>query len=239
MMPLTREQLSELKNAADVVVKQLFREPGFLKTITEIISNEIVKNLKQQLASYEKKVDKLESHVRDLKESHKNDLKNLNDKVDLLNAKCGDSTVASQSPMQIISEIAEIKQRENNLLLFGIPEDADDQEAVVEDVLRIVVPGFDISGSKMHRLGRPSPGKCRPIKIIMPDSCNHSVFIKNNKKIRTIEKFKDVYIKPDMTIMQREHLLRLRRELKERHDSGEQNLIIKYKNGFPFITKKN
>lgn len=238
-MPLTREQISELKAAADAVIKQLFSEPNFLKTITERVSNEIVKNLKQQLTSYEKKVDKLESHVRDMKEAHKNDLMNLNDKIDLLHSRMSDSTVASQNPMQIISKIEEIKHRENNLLVFGIPEDTVDQGIAVEDVIRTIVPSFNIAGSRMHRLGRPSSGKNRPIKIIMTDISNHSVLIKSNKKLQAVDRFKNVYIKPDMTVMQREHLMRLRRELKERLDSGEQDCIIRYKNGFPFITKKN
>ncbi|KAG5884364.1 hypothetical protein JTB14_003312 [Gonioctena quinquepunctata] len=123
--------------------------------------------------------------------------------------------------------------------MFGIPEDNTDQEAIVKDVVNIIIPDIEMAGSKIHRLGKPSAGKTRPLKIIMPDSSKHSQLIRNNKKIQAVDRFKNVYIKPDQTVMQRGLFIRLRQELRERQESGESDLIIKYRNGFPFITKKN
>ncbi|KAG5899398.1 hypothetical protein JTB14_020220 [Gonioctena quinquepunctata] len=237
-MPLTRDQLCELKSAADVIIKQLFKDETFLKTITDSVSNEIMKNLKQQLSSFEKKVETLEADINVLTEANKKVVKNLNDKIDLLNAKTSDCTGLSYNPLQIISEITEIKQRENNLLVFGILESALDSDAV-KDVIRTVVPDFEMTGSKTYRLGKPSQEKNRPIRIIMPNNNHHSLLIKNNRKIQAVDQFKDIYIKPDQTVLQREHLIRLRQERKNRQDLGEQDLIIRYKNGIPVIAKKN
>ncbi|KAG5885920.1 hypothetical protein JTB14_032936 [Gonioctena quinquepunctata] len=152
-MPLTRDQLCELKSAADVIIKQLFKDETFLKTITDSVSNEIMKNLKQQLSSFEKKVETLEADINVLTEANKKVVKNLNDKIDLLNAKTSDCTGLSYNPLQIISEITEIKQRENNLLVFGILESALDSDAV-KDVIRTVVPDFEMTGSKTYRLAQ-------------------------------------------------------------------------------------
>ncbi|KAG5883634.1 hypothetical protein JTB14_025137 [Gonioctena quinquepunctata] len=90
-MPQTREQISELKNIAEIVIKQLFKEPYFIKQITDSVSNEIAKSVKQQLATFEKKVDELKSNIQDVKKEHEKAVKKLNDKIDLLSAKVNDS----------------------------------------------------------------------------------------------------------------------------------------------------
>ncbi|KAG5892319.1 hypothetical protein JTB14_012159 [Gonioctena quinquepunctata] len=90
-MPQTREQISELKNIAEIVIKQLFKEPYFIKQITDSVSNEIAKSVKQQLATFEKKVDELKSNIHDVKKEHKKVVKKLNDEIDLLSAKVNDS----------------------------------------------------------------------------------------------------------------------------------------------------
>ncbi|KAG5867208.1 hypothetical protein JTB14_012514 [Gonioctena quinquepunctata] len=173
-MPQTREQISELKNSAGIVIKQLFKEPYFIKQITDSVSNEIAKSVKQQLATFEKKVDELKSNIHDVKKEHEKVVKKLNDKIDSLSAKINDSSVAFQNLMQIISEITEIKQRENNMIMFGIPEDNTDQEAIVKDVVKIIIPDFEMTGSKIHRLGKPTAGKTTPLKMIMPDRARNT-----------------------------------------------------------------
>ncbi|KAG5888126.1 hypothetical protein JTB14_019897 [Gonioctena quinquepunctata] len=227
-MPQTREQINELKNSAKIVIKQLFKEPYFIEQITDSMSNEIAKSVKQQLDTFEKKVDELKSNIHDVEIEHGKVVKKLNDKIDLLSAKVNDSSVAFQNPIQIISEITEIKQQENNIIMFGIPEDDTDQDAIVKDVVKIIIPDFEMTGSKIHRLGKPSAGKTRPLKIIMPTSSKHSQLIRNNKKIQAVDRFRDVYIKPDQTVMQRELFIRLRQELRERQesDSTEVGYII-------------
>ncbi|KAG5874504.1 hypothetical protein JTB14_025782 [Gonioctena quinquepunctata] len=55
----------------------------------------------------------------------------------------------------------------------------------------------------------------------MPDSSKHSQLIGDNKKIQAVDRFKDVYIKPDQTVMQRELYIRMRQELRERQESSE------------------
>ncbi|KAG5873685.1 hypothetical protein JTB14_026578 [Gonioctena quinquepunctata] len=89
-MPQTREQIGELKNSAGIVIKQLFKEPYFIKQITDSVSNEIAKSVKQQLATFEKKVDELKSNIHDVKKEHEKVVKTLNDKIDLLSAKIND-----------------------------------------------------------------------------------------------------------------------------------------------------
>ncbi|KAG5873686.1 hypothetical protein JTB14_026579 [Gonioctena quinquepunctata] len=78
-----------------------------------------------------------------------------------------------------------------------------------------------MTGSKIHRLGKPTAGETRPLEINMPDSSKHSQLIGNNKKIQAVDRFKDVYIKPDQTVMQRELFIRMRQELRKRQESGE------------------
>ncbi|KAG5884363.1 hypothetical protein JTB14_003311 [Gonioctena quinquepunctata] len=81
-MPQTREQISESKNIAEIVIKQLFKEPYFIKQITDSVSNEIAKSVKQQLATFEKKVDELKSNIQDVKKEHEKVVKKLNDKIE-------------------------------------------------------------------------------------------------------------------------------------------------------------
>ncbi|KAG5880200.1 hypothetical protein JTB14_018062 [Gonioctena quinquepunctata] len=109
--------------------------------------------------------------------------------------------------------------------MIAIPEDNTDQEARVKDVVKIIIPDIEMTGSKIHRLEKPSAGKTRLLKIIMPDSSKHSQLIRKNKKIQAVDRFKNVYIKPHQTVMQRELFIILRQELRERQESGE-NLVI-------------
>lgn len=109
---------------------------------------------------------------------------------------------------------------------------------IVRDIITNIIPNVNMNNPQMHRLGKRFPGKSRPIKLTLPNKADIPLLIKNNKTLQNNEKFRSVYIRPDQTVRQRDYFLTLRRELMERQKCGENDIMIKYRNGHPHIVKK-
>lgn len=237
-MPLTREQLSEVKNATDVMVKTICGDKAFIKRLVDSVSSGILEILGEKLGVLEKKVDTLNNDMRHMRLSHEKEIKTLNDKIEQLEQMTLNSPRDSTHTIQILEEIGEIKRRENNVVIFGVPEDEDDPVVIVRDIITNIIPNVNMNNPQVHRLGKRFPGKTRPIKLTLPNKADIPLLIKNNKTLQNNEKFRNVYIRPDQTVRQRDYFLTLRRELMERQKSGENDIMIKYRNGHPHIVKK-
>ncbi|KAG5883638.1 hypothetical protein JTB14_025141 [Gonioctena quinquepunctata] len=103
--------------------------------------------------------------------------------------------------------------RKNNVLLFGIPEDVSSLKDFVLDAASSIK---GVRGSQVIRLGRFSTDKSRPAKLTLPKKLDVPVLIKNSKHLKSTEKYKGIYIRPDQTAMQRDHYLNIRKELNQR-----------------------
>lgn len=83
-MPLTRQQLSEAKNATDVMVKTICGDKAFIKRLVDSVSSGILEILGEKLGVLEKKVDTLNNDMRNMRLSHEKEIKTLNDKIEQL-----------------------------------------------------------------------------------------------------------------------------------------------------------
>lgn len=142
----------------------------------------------------------------------------------------------------ILSEINDRRSRACNILLHGLEESAvtaanpDDTSLVisrVRDILLTVHPS-NYDNVKVCRLGKPTSGICRPLRITLPSPDLVIAVLKATSKYSGPYKFSN-----DRTIMQREHLRTLRSQLDMRVQSGETNLTIRYVNGVPKIVHRS
>lgn len=122
-----------------------------------------------------------------------------------------------------ISEWNRRRMRENNIVVFGIPETTSEriEERVEGDRIRIkeILDTCEISDGqvkieKIIRLGKSRMDKKRPILVKFTDSETKIELYRNIKKLRDDDKFKEIQIKNDMTKLERDRELALYRESK-------------------------
>lgn len=140
---------------------------------------------------------------------------------------------------ETIAEMEERKNRSKNILLFNIPESTatlqsdciNDDLSQVTNILK-KVDNVDTTNLQMYRLGRKSTEKTRPIKIILSD-VNQAKLVLMKKSIHSNNN--TIKIKHDLTVLQRQQISSLWKELENRQNNGEANLSIKYINSTPKI----
>lgn len=140
-----------------------------------------------------------------------------------------------------VREVQERELRKKNLIIFGIAEivSSPRPERIALDlskskeVISSVDASIPLGNIACHRVGKYSPEKKRPIKVILENPEDAFKVIKQKSKLAG-----DIYIKTDMTKLQRDYLLKVTTQLKERQSAGEADIIIKYVRGVPTIVKK-
>ncbi|KAJ3663951.1 hypothetical protein Zmor_008164 [Zophobas morio] len=146
----------------------------------------------------------------------------------------------------IVQEITEREKRKCNIVLFGVAEQPphftkdqrqEEDKGIVGDIMKEVGSNIQTTNSKIHRLGRYSENnpRPRPIKVILSNEMEAHDIIQKAKKIKSVERFKDIFLSYDKTPRQIDYYKKIKQELTERTAKGEANLRIRYSNGVPRI----
>lgn len=150
----------------------------------------------------------------------------------------------------IVAEINERNKRKRNLIIYGISEHsngtdedrAKSDKVKTTDLLKFLVPtmmeneNYDI---KPIRLGIVKSNRPRPIKVILRNDQMVNNVIQNAKKLKNNHNFGRVSVAFDRTPKEYSHYVKLKSELQERQNAGEQNLKIKYVNSIAKIVTLN
>lgn len=204
------EQLKDITSTT----AQLIKENEILKTqITSL--NTIVKNNEEKITSLQIEVNQLKSN-----------------------------TATSQLPTlstaydEAIIEIQDRAERSKNIIIVGIPEQTcvNPTERLELDVIKAHTVIKSIfpecpETKKVLRLGKYESHKNRPIKVCF----NSQEIVKTILRIKSNLKQDGIRIFSDQTPYQQKFILNLKKELHQRQESGEKNLIIKYIKGTPKI----
>lgn len=134
------------------------------------------------------------------------------------------------------------KMRECNLVLYQVKEsnkvngkdrEADDRSAC-EKIFKEGIGEEDFQIKSIYRLGRKienernSSSKPRPLLVRLENSDQKWQILRNAKKLgRSTSDMKKCIVAPDLTIKEREADRKLRGELKERRDRGEEGWVIR------------
>jgi hypothetical protein len=143
---------------------------------------------------------------------------------------------ASLNQENIFAEINDRQSRSCNVILFNLPEtesNADDKLCISNIFRQIDVTVVPIN---VLRLGKSS-NKNRPTRVTLP--CQYDVFeiLKNKRKLKNINDFKNITISTDRTLIQRNHFKSVIDELNARKNAGKNGLFIKYINNLPVVSK--
>lgn len=147
----------------------------------------------------------------------------------------------------LVRETKERIQRENNVIIYGVPENlVDDDVSTVESIFKSVghTGGVPVQSGAVTRLGVSGGRKPRPIRVVCSDLSAVRSVLKHKNKLRDTRDFKNIYINRDETLYQRNLYSKCKESLRSRTDSGETGLRIKYVNGVPTVvsagvTQKN
>ena len=133
---------------------------------------------------------------------------------------------------ELLMEVEERQRRRDYLIVFGLLEkgtgsveerkrrDADSFKSLLQE---IGIP--DLVPKEVVRIGKVSDTRPRLLRVRCSDFEAKMAILRAARNLRSSKNFKNVYINPDRTRMQREKNGELRRELRERRNAGEKVVI--------------
>lgn len=236
---LNKHPLNNLQSKFDTISMQMAAIITKLDDLSSITKD--ISSIKSQLVQVNEKLSNIEPRITD----SENRIKSLEDEVlGLKNCKESGSNVES-----VLEEINDRERRSRNVIIYNLPESAsstisvriDHDKNLISKLTNVLCTTNPVTIFKSYRIGRSSKNKIRPLKVIFKDSGCVMDFCKNfdQKSLPDLDpNLKNVSVSRDRTPNERKHLFDLRAALKDRTESGETDLTIKYINGTPKIVKQ-
>lgn len=221
-----------------------------------------IRNLTAAVVNLTDKVDDIKKN--DLAEINRN-MKAVNSRLEMIENRISESEKRIESlevkmealetsepsvptcPEDIIGEIEDRSKRARNIIIHNLPESTsrDIQTRIssdkdkLENLFQSVNFETDMNTVKLHRIGKASKDKSRPMKVILnsPSEANSCMELFTPALKGTDPSLSALGVTRDKTIRERQYLNKLRDELDKRTHNGEENLTIKYRNGIPVIMK--
>lgn len=129
-----------------------------------------------------------------------------------------------------VNESIEIEKRKKNVVIHGIPET--DGERDVDVALEIFETGLRLDGGRhierTMRIGRVRSEKPRPLRIQLHSEDGKKEILSRARNLKDNEKFKRMFITPDLTRKQQVVDKELRMKLKEIRENGETQARIRF-----------
>nr|CAH7735247.1 unnamed protein product [Callosobruchus chinensis] len=149
---------------------------------------------------------------------------------------------------EVVTEINERQKRKSNIIIFNLEEQAQSKppaeraeldKTAVNNILRFVVPNFNLRNMKPVRLGLFSTTKKKPVKLVLENSDQVRNMVINGKKLKDSNTYRNIIIAPDRTKRQLDYFKSVKQELLQRMNAGETNIRIKFFNDVPKIVSSN
>lgn len=192
----------------------------------------------EKVTQLSNKFDHLAETISMLKEENnmlKEKIINLDERI--LQLENNISTNNFTTDEKVFQETIDRQARSCNIILFNLSEsDENNDEIRIKDLLTVMKS--NIENFSFNRLGKPTSlqaDKPRPIKIKLRDQSDVFYLLRSQKQLQSSSTWKEIRLSSDRTMMQREHMSNLRKELQQRREKGENNIIIKYIKGIPKI----
>ena len=239
----SQEDLKRTQKQGDETAKKLEKLKGEVDALKGYMDKRRAENeaFLGEVSELRKEVKILDQKIPGA--SYADALKNLEKKVDTI--KKGPEVKVGESEVELtLFEMKERERRAGNILFFGVEESkkTNPEEKVKDekDMVSTLFTQMNLSlppTAKIFRLGRETPDKKRPIKVVLASSHEAWKALKNKKILE--QNAHGVYIKADQTETQRKYLKQVIAELENQKKAGRQNIIIKYINGIPKIIEKH
>jgi hypothetical protein len=153
---------------------------------------------------------------------------NLSQKVDTLPALIEEKLSSTRASLkeEIVTEILEVKRRENNLVISGLRSDPSisDEMIVIQLLKAIKAPG-DIQLAACKRIGRQVNDKPALLLVSLRDQNQVRASLGSARNLRSLSQYTGVFISPDRTKNEQEQHKKLRADLRIRRERGENVMI--------------
>jgi len=128
----------------------------------------------------------------------------------------------------------------NNFMIFNVPPSANENSqtlnVMVDDLFQDLA--IQCPYTSVKRIG-PVGSRPRPIVVQLNSQTNVHMVLKSKRKLRNFERWNNIWINEDLTLMQQKQLSGLRSELKRLHDSGDYGWVIRNSYGSPKLVRTN
>jgi len=246
-----KTQLEESHNAFEVKISELVTAVEGIKVkneekrATEIVDRAVTeKNIEDKISQDVKKkmqteIKRMENSLKiQLEESHKNfedknsELVTTVEGIRMITEEKKVTDIVDQAVTEKLKEEEDRKLRSNRFIVFGIVEEEGiesaervehDKKLITELLTSLKV--HDKGIQSFTRLGKKKETGNRPLLITATDDRVKWQVISRAKMLRDMEdKWKGVYIVPDLTINERKTEAVLRATLREKRDESSKNL---------------
>ena len=218
------------KEAFDYVIKNNHRMTWSCECTPE--AAEVIRSYYRLM----KKVDKLENNlheelkeVKEMIEANRLEISKLKANSQADNNSENVLPQIQHQPHTIIRELEERERRQNNLIIFGIPEntseDFHERQASDENAVKKICEDIDVKIEetdivKSFRLGKKLSGKNRPLLTNFSIPEKKREVLKNKKRL--FEVSPSIKIAPDCTPQQREHDKKVYEEIKPKNNEEQE-----------------
>ena len=221
------QNASEMREIKTLLQDHLKETKKVMTDLEDKIYTNVNKIVEEKFCQYTKTQEKLETMVKEVKAVELN----IEEKI-------------KQEVKQQLENKNEKESKQNNLIILRLPEQETEDpteeyhkdEVVVKKIFETTNPELKaemervLKENKIVRLGKRKADKTkpRPIKITLPDSEMKKQIFRGCKNLRDSD-YKNISVQNDLTFEEREANFKLRQELKERKDKGEDVCIFRGK----------
>jgi len=129
-----------------------------------------------------------------------------------------------------VEDAADVERRKYNIVILGVKESEEETEDD-EVVTGILGSGLHVDPVRnvdnVMRIGRKTKGRHRAIRVKIKSIDSKNEIMKGAKELKECEKFKGVYIQPDLSLAQQKTDKELWDEVKRLRNAGETDVEIK------------
>ena len=186
-----------------------------IRSLIEASKNEIIASVRSEIQSLKESVLSLTVRVEKLEEENVKLKNQQQQQVPILPLDL-DNTCS-----EMVNEFQQRERRKLNIIIVGAPEQATgsiserkafDQEQCSELFDSIGLSRCNIKD--ISRIGKLSTERRRLLRVTLFDEEDKRFLITHSRKLRHVDKFRNIYIKPDLTMLQRKIDFNLRKELR-------------------------
>ena len=116
------------------------------------------------------------------------------------------ASVSVKEVQKVVQNVVEAEDRSKNIIFFGLKEaDDEDINVIIDEALEIVgcKPRHESVRIGFKKQTEPDSNKHRPVKVSVASSAHVMAILRSAKRLKSVERFKNVFISPDRTTEER------------------------------------
>ena len=209
-------------NCCNSRIKQLVSDWKLSHSAEPLSTEDSSESLSDKYSSLKQSVNELSSKIDNLLNRNSNLQMEINSvsAPSATNTQASVSSSASISPtLTILDELADRQRRSKNLIFYNFSEASD--QLKVQELFLTIFSLEEVQLTRTALLGRRNGPKVRPLLVCFDDALIRGTILSQSSRLRKHEQFKNIYISPDRTKLEREKYQKLVTELKHRSSNGE------------------